>query len=83
MGSAAETISENTTFWILRTGALWQDFLEIYGRWKNAHCRFCRWQDKKIWERTLEALIDDTDFEWLMIDASHVKVHPDAVGVQG
>ena len=33
-----------------------------------------------IWEGILEALVDDTDFEWLMIDASHVKVHPDAAG---
>ncbi len=24
----------------------------------------------------MTALIDDADFEWLMIDASHVKVHP-------
>ena len=24
--------------------------------------------------------MDDTDFEWLMIDVSHVKVHPDAAG---
>jgi hypothetical protein len=30
-----------------------------------------------------EALVDDTDFEWLMIDASHVKVHPDAAGARG
>ena len=27
--------------------------------------------------------MDDTDFEWLMIDASHVKVHPDAAGARG
>ena len=30
-----------------------------------------------------KALGDDTDFEWLMIDASHVKVHPDAAGARG
>ena len=41
---------------------------------------FCRWRDKGIWEKILEALMDDTDFEWLMIDASHVKVRPDAAG---
>jgi hypothetical protein len=31
----------------------------------------------------LEALIDEADFEWLMIDASHIKVHPHAAGVRG
>ena len=29
------------------------------------------------------ALMHDTDYEWLMIDASHVKVHPDAAGARG
>ena len=24
----------------------------------------------------LEILIDEPDYEWLMIDASHIKVHP-------
>jgi hypothetical protein len=31
----------------------------------------------------LEALIDEADFEWLMIDASHIKVHPHATGARG
>ena len=73
----------NGVFWILRTGAPWRDLPETYGNWKNVHRRFCRWRDKGIWEKILEALVDDTDFEWLMIDASHVKVHPDAAGAQG
>ena len=73
----------NGVFWILRTGAPWQDLSETYGNWKNVHRRFCRWRGKGIWEKILEALVDDTDFEWLMIDASHVKVHPDATGARG
>jgi hypothetical protein len=31
----------------------------------------------------LEALIEEADFEWLMIDASHIKVHPHAAGARG
>jgi hypothetical protein len=27
--------------------------------------------------------VNDEDFVWLMIDASHVKVHPDAAGAVG
>jgi hypothetical protein len=42
--------------------------------------RFCRWRDKGIWEKPLEAVIDEPDFEWLMIDASHIRVHPHATG---
>ena len=28
-------------------------------------------------------MIDEPDFEWLMIDASHCKVHPHATGAVG
>ena len=62
-------------FWILRTGAPWRDLPPDYGDWKNVHRRFCRWRDKGIWEKLLEILIDDPDYEWLMIDASHIGVH--------
>jgi hypothetical protein len=36
-----------------------------------------------MWEALLEQLIDDPDYEWLMIDASHIKVHPHAAGARG
>ncbi|OTA14035.1 transposase [Xenorhabdus vietnamensis] len=54
-----------------------------YGDWKNTHRRFCRWRDKGVWEGLLEELISEPDFEWLMIDASHIKVHPHAAGAKG
>ncbi len=47
------------------------------------HRRFCRWRDKGVWEGLLEELISEPDFEWLMIDASHIKVHPHAAGAEG
>lgn len=31
----------------------------------------------------MELLIDTPDYDWLMIDASHCKVHPDASGAVG
>jgi transposase len=73
----------NAVFWILRTGAPWRDLPPDYGNWKNTHRRFCRWRDKEVWERLLESLIDEPDFEWLIIDASHIKVHPHAAGARG
>jgi transposase len=73
----------NAVFWILRTGAPWRDLPPDYGDWKNTHRRFCRWRDKGTWEKVLEALITEPDFECLIIDASHVKVHPHAAGAQG
>ena len=72
----------NGVFWILRTGAPWRDLPPDYGGWKNTHRRFCRWRDKGIWESLFEKLVDNPDFEWLLIDASHIKVHPHAAGAR-
>ncbi len=73
----------NGVFLILRTGAPWRDLPPSYGKWGTVYQRFRRWRDKGIWERILEVLIDDPDYEWLMIDASHCKVHPHAAGAKG
>ncbi|WP_094161302.1 MULTISPECIES: IS5-like element ISThsp20 family transposase [Thiomonas] len=73
----------NAVFWILRTGAPWRDLPASYGGWKNTHRRFCRWRDQGIWESLLEQFIEEPDFEWLMMDASHCKVHPHAAGARG
>jgi hypothetical protein len=62
----------------LRTGPPWRDLPGDYGDWKNTHRRFCRWRDRGVWEALLEHLVAAPDFEWLMIDASHIKVHPHA-----
>jgi hypothetical protein len=34
------------------------------------------WRDKEILEKRREFLIDEPDYEWLMIDASRCKNHP-------
>jgi transposase len=73
----------NAVFWILRTGAPWRDLPPSYGGWKNTQRRFCRWRDKGLWESLLTELIVEPDYEWLMIDASHIKVHPHAAGARG
>lgn len=73
----------NTVLWWLRTGAPVRDIPPDYRSWKNIHRPFCRWRDKGIWENLLNVVISDPDFEWLMIDASHSKVHPHAAGAVG
>ncbi len=73
----------NAVLWILRTGSPWRDLPPDYGNWNNVNRRFCRWRDKGIWEKLLEKLIDEPDYHWLMIDASHIKVHPHAAGAKG
>ncbi len=73
----------NGVFWILRTGAPWRNLPPDYGDWKNTHRRFCRWRDKGVWEKLLETLLEESELKWLMIDASHIKVHPHGTGARG
>ena len=73
----------NAVFWILRTGAPWRDLPPSYGKWGTVHQRFRRWRDNRTWEKLLEVFVDEPDYEWLMIDASHCKVHPHAAGARG
>ncbi|SER49508.1 Putative transposase of IS4/5 family [Nitrosomonas sp. Nm51] len=64
-------------------GTPWRDLSPDYSDRKNTHRRFCRWRDKGTWEKLLKSLVNDTDYEWLMIDASHIKVRPHASGARG
>ena len=73
----------NAVLWMMRAGASWRDLLPDYGDWSNTHRRFIRWRNKGIWEQLLDILIDEPNYEWLMIDASHCKVHPHAAGARG
>lgn len=70
-------------FGFYERGAPWRDLPPSYGDWKNTHRRFCRWRDKGVWENLLVELIDNPEFELLMIDASHVKVHAHGSGARG
>ena len=73
----------DAVYWILRTGSPWRDLPPDYGDWKNTHRRLCRWRDQGVWEGLLEAVMDEPDFEWLMIDASYIKAHPHSAGARG
>ena len=65
----------NAVFRVLRTGAPWRDLPPDFGHWNTACIRCHRWRQKGVWAQLLEAVIDEPDLEWLMIDASYVKAH--------
>ena len=79
---------------ILRTGAPWRDLPPDYGALRQAqeeehspplllNGAEGRWRDRGEWARLLEAVMDDPDFEGLMIDASYIKAHPHSAGARG
>jgi transposase len=62
--------------WIIRTGSPWRDLPEAFGEWNSVFRRFSRWSAKGVWLRMFEALADDPDFEYLIIDSTIVRGPP-------
>jgi transposase len=69
--------------WIVRTGAPWRDLPEAFGDWNSTFRRFSRWSAKGVWQRLFEAMADDPDFEYLIMDSTIVRAHPHASGAKG
>ena len=72
----------NGVFYIMRTGAQWRELPEVYGKWSAVFRRFKRWSDKGIWERLFEYCIEDPDLEYVMMDATIVRAHACAAGLE-
>jgi putative transposase len=57
--------------WIVRTGSPWRDLPEAFGDWNSVFRRFSRWSIKGVWRRIFEAMSDDPDFEYLIVDSKY------------
>ena len=68
--------------WVARTGAPWRDLPPALGSWHNVFTRYSRWSKKGVWQRLIEAIIDDPDLEALLIDSTIVRAHQHAAGAQ-
>lgn len=68
--------------WIVRTGAPWRDLPEAFGEWNSVFRRFSRWSQKGVWWRLFEAMADDLDFEYLIVDSTIVRAHQHAAGAK-
>jgi transposase len=88
VGHVGTTAKDNREFlegvlWIARTGSPWRDLPERFGFWGCVYVRYNRWCHNGTWQRIFEALSDDPDFEYVMIDSSIVRAHQHAAGGKG
>ena len=88
IGDPGATARDNRLFvegvlWIARTGAPWRDLPRQFGNWFTVYTRFWRWAQNGVWERIFKRLSDDPDFEYVLIDATHIRVHQHATGAKG
>src|SRR5450432_2801286 len=60
-------------------GAIFRKCLAI---WNSVFRRFSRWSIKGVWYRMFEAMSDDPDFEYLIIDSTIVRAHQHAAGAK-
>lgn len=69
--------------WIARTGSPWRDLPERFGNWSTAFRRFRDWREADVFKRIFDALSDEPDLEYAMVDATIVKVHRHGQGAKG
>jgi transposase len=69
--------------WIARTGSPWRDLPESFGHWNTVFKRFRHWVKADVFKRIFDAVSDDPDMEYAMVDATIVKVHRHGQGAKG
>jgi transposase len=78
----------NGIFWILRSGAPWQDLPERYPPPSTCHDRLTRGQQDGTWQRILQAIQAKQDQDGTLIwaenalDATIVRAHQHAAGAR-
>ena len=61
----------------------WRDLPQEFGNWFTVYTRFWRWAQKGAWEWIFKRLSDDPGFEYVLVDATHIRVHQHGTGAKG
>ena len=67
----------------MRVGGPWRDLPPGFGEWNSVFRRFRRWALKGVFKRIFEAVADNPDLEYMMIDGTIISVHQKASGAKG
>lgn len=66
-----------------RAGIPWRDLPARFGDFRVVHLRHSRWSQSGVWQRVFEALAQDADNEYAMIDSTIVRAHQHSAGAKG
>ena len=69
--------------WIARTGSPWHDMPLALGNWNSVFKRFRDWVKADVFKRIFDAVSEEPDMEFAMIDGTIVKVHRHGQGAKG
>jgi transposase len=69
--------------WIARTGSPWRDLPAEFGKWNTVFKRFRDWVKGDVFQRLFDAVSDEPDMEYAMVDATIVKVRRHGQGAKG
>ena len=88
VGQPGATARDNRLFidavlYRYRAGIAWRDLPARFGDFRVVHTRHSRWSKSGVWQRIFEALAQDADNEWAMIDATIVRAHQHSAGAKG
>jgi transposase len=88
VGDPGRSAADNRLFleavlWIVRVGAPWRDLPEYFGHWNSVFQRFRRWVRSSVFDQIFEALSQDADFEYVIVDGTIVRVHQHGTGASG
>ena len=69
--------------WIARTGSPWRDLPSCFGNWNTVFRRYRDWVKADVFKKIFDAVSDEPDMEYAMVDATLVKVHRHGQGAKG
>jgi transposase len=82
-GGTDNRLFVEAVLWIARTGSPWRDLGSSFGKWNPVFKRFRDGVKADVFERLFDAVSDDPDMEYAMVDATIVKVHRHGPGAKG
>ena len=69
--------------WIARNSSPWRDLPPSFGKWNTVLKRFRDWMKADVFKRMFDAVSDNPDMEYAMVDATIVRVHRHGQGAKG